>query len=209
MVGQAYDRTFNPVGLIQQSVKNDQPVLYVAMNYRLGVFGFAAGEILRTQKAENNGLRDQHLALRWIKDNIKVFGGDPGRVTLAGQSFGGISVALQLVAWGGKQEGVFHKAIVSSGAVPGERTDSHVEENTAAVAESLNCPTSSGLVDEKALACLRSITLADLLKVNLDVATKWRPPYGFGAFTPVVDGDMLPEPPKALLEQGRFLRCKS
>lgn len=66
---------FNPVGLVQQAVKNDQPVIYAAMNYRLGVFGFASAGALRSAKSENIGLRDQYLALQWIKENIGAFGG--------------------------------------------------------------------------------------------------------------------------------------
>ena len=64
------------------------------MNYRAGVFGFAAAKVLRENKAENLGLRDQYLALEWIREDIAAFGEDPSRITLFGQSFGGISVGL-------------------------------------------------------------------------------------------------------------------
>jgi carboxylesterase type B len=209
ILGTAYDGLFNPVGLVQQSVQNGEPVVYVAMNYRVGIFGFAAAETLKRDKAENNGLRDQHLALKWIRDNISAFGGDPSRVTLFGQSFGGISVGLQLVAWGGKQEALFHKAIMTSGAISKDRNDAFAKNNTAAVADELKCTTEKGVVDNGVLACLRESPLADLLKANLDVAAKTKPSYGFAAFSPVVDGDMIPDQPKRLLEMGHFLRSKS
>ncbi|KAG8534387.1 uncharacterized protein KY384_001232 [Bacidia gigantensis] len=205
-VGQAYDKTFNPIGLIQQSIANDQPVIYVAMNYRVGVFGFAAAEFLKTQKAENNGLRDQHLALKWVRDNIDAFGGDPNRVTLYGQSFGSISVGLQLIAWGGEQEKLFHRAILCSGSIAGDRGDTAVKANTVDVASRLGCPLEDGIIDEKALACLKNVPLEDLLKINIAVAREARPPFGFRAFTPVIDEDMIPDTPSKLLEQGRFLQ---
>lgn len=206
ILGEAYDGFFNPVGLVRQSIENEEPIVYVAMNYRVGVFGFAAAKVLQENKAENLGLRDQHLALEWIRDNIAAFGGDPSRITLFGQSFGGISVGLQMVAWGGKQEKLFHKAIITSGAISADRNNAFAIKNTAAVANGVKCTDKHGVVDEAAVSCLRNAPLADLLKSNLDVATTVRPSYGFAAFSPVVDGDIIPDQPEKLLTEGKFLR---
>ena len=178
------------------------------MNYRLGVFGFAAAEVLKSQRAENNGLRDQHLALEWIRDNIGAFGGDPSRVTLFGQSFGSISVGLHLIAWGGEQDALFHRAILASGGIAGERNDTDAKENTAFFVKKLDCPMENNIVDQEVLACLRTMPLDSLVDANIDVARERQPPYGFKAFTPVVDGDIIPEPPKQLMKEGRFLKSK-
>jgi carboxylesterase type B len=95
-----------PDGLILQSIKNGLPVIHVAINYRLGckllyheitalethnfsVFGFAQHETLRKEKSENAGLRDQRLAIEWVRDHIAAFGGDPEKITIFGQSSGG------------------------------------------------------------------------------------------------------------------------
>lgn len=59
------------------------------MNYRLNIFGFALSEALRSNNSLNVGLRDQRLALEWVRGNIAWFGGDPNRVTIFGQSSGG------------------------------------------------------------------------------------------------------------------------
>ncbi|KAI9711925.1 MAG: hypothetical protein M1812_007079 [Candelaria pacifica] len=206
ILGDAYDGYFNPVGLVQQSVANGQPVIYVAANYRIGVFGFAAAAALRDAKSENIGLRDQYVALEWVKNNIAAFGGDPDNVTLFGQSFGGISVGLQMVAYGGEREALFHKAIMTSGAISSDRSGKSVVKNTAAVAEGLKCTTAGGIVDDAVLACLREAPLADLFEVQYGVATRAKPSFGFAAFTAVIDGDILPYQPDKLLQEGRFLK---
>ncbi|KAI9784744.1 MAG: hypothetical protein M1835_003506 [Candelina submexicana] len=197
ILGEAYDGFFDPVGLVRQSIANSQPMIYVAMNYRIGVFGFAASETLRDAKSENVGLRDQYLAIQWvIRDGITLFG----------QSFGGTSVGLQMVAWGGEREALFHKAIITSGAISSDRSDKPVAKLTAAVAEDLKCITAGRTVDDAALACLREAPLASLFDVQYDIATKAKPSFGFAAFTAVIDGDMIPEQPDKLLREGRFLK---
>ena len=66
--------------IVKQSVDLKQPVIFVAMNYRLGGFGFLPGKQISEDGSSNLGLRDQRLALRWVQDNIAAFGGDPQKV---------------------------------------------------------------------------------------------------------------------------------
>lgn len=73
----------------------------MAVNYRLGLFGFAKSRALVEAGHTNAGLRDQRAALEWVRDNIAWFGGDPTRVTVVGQSVGASDISLQLTAWGG------------------------------------------------------------------------------------------------------------
>ncbi|MFI6046959.1 carboxylesterase/lipase family protein [Nocardia sp. NPDC051321] len=84
-------------------------VVLVSMNYRLGAIGFAALD----GSPANRGLLDQIAALQWVRDNIAAFGGDPGQVTLFGESAGGMSVATLLAS--PLTEGLFHRAIIQSG----------------------------------------------------------------------------------------------
>ncbi|MGX7896988.1 carboxylesterase/lipase family protein [Tsuneonella sp. HG222] len=96
----------------------DEGVILVTLNYRLGIFGFLAHPDLTTQSdvrsSGNFGLEDQLAALRWVAANIAGFGGDPGNVTLFGQSAGGASV-LDLVT-SQRARGLFRRAIIQSGA---------------------------------------------------------------------------------------------
>ena len=74
----------------------DKDVILVAMNYRLGIFGFlSTGDSIAPG---NFGLKDQVLALQWVQKNIKAFGGDPNKVTIFGESAGGVSVGLHALS---------------------------------------------------------------------------------------------------------------
>ncbi|NXT62289.1 ACES Acetylcholinesterase, partial [Chaetops frenatus] len=87
-------------------------VLVVSMNYRVGALGFLA--LPGHPEAPGNvGLLDQRLALRWVQDNIAAFGGDPGAVTLFGESAGAASAGLHLLSGGSR--GLFRRAVLQSG----------------------------------------------------------------------------------------------
>uniref|UniRef100_H2ZBU4 Carboxylic ester hydrolase n=1 Tax=Ciona savignyi TaxID=51511 RepID=H2ZBU4_CIOSA len=84
-----------------------EDVLVVSIQYRVGVFGFLTLE--DDWAPGNSGLMDQVKALKWVRDNIRAFGGDPQKVTLIGQSSGGFSVSAHMMS--PKSEGLFHRAV--------------------------------------------------------------------------------------------------
>lgn len=92
---------YNPTALVAGSAAKGTPVIFVAMNYRVNVFGFGNNAALRTEGSLNAGLLDQRLALEWIQSNIAVFGGNPRNVTIFGESDGATSVGLHLTSNGG------------------------------------------------------------------------------------------------------------
>lgn len=90
-------------------------VVVVTINYRLGALGFLSLKDKELNVPGNAGLKDQRLAMKFVKNNIRNFGGDPDNITLFGQSAGGSSVSWHCVSEGSK--GLFHKAIIMSGCV--------------------------------------------------------------------------------------------
>ncbi|QCX81914.1 Para-nitrobenzyl esterase [Streptomyces sp. YIM 121038] len=175
----------------------------VTLNYRLGVLGFFGHPELRG--ATNFGLADQRAALRWVRANAARFGGDPGRVTLFGESAGALSACAHLTS--PKSAGLFHRAVLQSGScmtafprgailpaqpryepfVPRSRTET---AGTAAAA-ALGCARPGGTLD-----CLRRLSPDKLVTPAL-TQTFSLVSYGGGG---------LPLRPDRALEQGRFHR---
>ena len=91
---------YDPSQLINTNGNN---FIVVVIQYRLGAFGFLSSEDVKRQGQVNAGLLDQRFALRWVQAHIKRFGGDPNKVTIAGESAGAGAVMLQAMAYGGKQ----------------------------------------------------------------------------------------------------------
>lgn len=205
-IGQIYDSAYDPAGLIVGSKAKGTPVIYAAMNYRLGFLGWSAFKSHGSTARPNVGLLDQRLALEWIQKHIAAFGGDPENVTIFGQSDGGTSVGLHITAYGGSGPALFKRAILQSGSPTADAgTASHIVfHHTKALTKRLNC---SGSVDTDAnIKCLRSIPLDKLLPVALAFNDKIDPFAGLDVFIPTVDGSIIPDAPSKLLKQGRFKR---
>lgn len=92
----------------------ERDVIFVTFNYRLGALGFLSLNDPALKVPGNAGLKDQVMALKWIKQNIKAFGGDPNNVTLCGESAGAVSTHLHMLSE--QSRGLFHKAILISGS---------------------------------------------------------------------------------------------
>lgn len=87
------------------------------MNYRLGGYGFLSSFEVANVNNLNSGILDQRLALHWVQENIGAFGGDPTKVTIWGESAGAESVAMHLLAYGGRDDGLFYQGIMESGSM--------------------------------------------------------------------------------------------
>jgi carboxylesterase type B len=169
------------------------------------VFGFAQSAALRAEGSENAGLRDQRLALKWVQDNIKHFGGDPGRVTIFGQSSGGVSVAMHLLAFGGSQPAYFQQAICQSQAVALGSTGRFTRDAMAAVIEATGCNSTTDYDSPATVECLRHLDTSVVMAAELDTWQYDNAHNGGDVWLPTVDGDFLPAPPSQLIRERRFV----
>ena len=106
-MGGGSDPRYNTSFLVQQSVAMGTPIVAVTFNYRLSSWGFLYSSELAAEGATNLGMRDQRLALHWVQENIGAFGGDRAKVTVFGESADCLTVGTQLVAYGGRDDGLF------------------------------------------------------------------------------------------------------
>lgn len=169
-------------------------VVVVTINYRLDVFGFLAHPELTSESgvnaSGNYGLLDQIAALRWVRNNISAFGGDPNQVTVFGESAGAMDISLLMVS--PLAEGLFARVIGQSGGalksanIFGPKPLRVGEEDGLKFAQALGA---------KSIADLRAIPAADVLKAALKNPIA----YGFG----VVDGYVVPEHPAKIYAEGR------
>jgi carboxylesterase type B len=114
--GGGADHRYNLSFIVKNAAEAGIPIIGVSINYRLAGWGFLFSKELQDAGAGNLGLRDQRIALSWVHENIAAFGGDPSKVTIWGESAGAGSVGAQLVAYGGRDDGLFRGAIAESGA---------------------------------------------------------------------------------------------
>jgi para-nitrobenzyl esterase len=185
---------YDPTALVQDGV------IVVTINYRLGALGFLAHPAFAAENTDPDrdrdidsnsagdyGLMDQQQALRWVRDNILFFGGDPLNVTIFGESAGGLSVFSQLVS--PPAAGLFHKAIIESGAYAlSTQTLATAEAAGTAFATAAGCSAQTS-------ACLRALPVTTVLT--------FENPAGY---TPNIDGEFFPVSLGTALASGQFHR---
>ncbi|KXH64053.1 carboxylesterase [Colletotrichum salicis] len=156
---------YNGAGLVAEGMSTGKPFVFVAVNYRIGAWGFMPGKDLMQEGSSNAGLLDQRMGLEWVQDNIASFGGDPDKVTLWGESAGAISIFSQLTLYDGNitrnGKALFHGAIMNSGsAVPTDPMDS--PKATKVYDTVLSAAGCAGAADR--LKCLRDLSYDDMRK---------------------------------------------
>ncbi|HEV7379553.1 MAG TPA: carboxylesterase family protein [Dyadobacter sp.] len=166
-------------------------IVSLTVNYRLGVFGFYASEDLTKESPHhasgNYGYLDQAAALAWVKQNIAAFGGDPNRVTIAGESAGSLSVSALMASPLSKN--LFSAAIGESGSVLGTLPPvplSQAEQSGAKFNEQLG---------KKTLTEMRAIPAEELLKATANP--------GVPRFSSAIDGYFFPEAPLKIFQEGK------
>lgn len=173
---------------------NSGPAIYVYAGYRLGIMGFLADAALGAHSGDF-GLQDQQAALRWVRDNIAAFGGDPGNVTIFGESAGGASVCDQVASPTAK--GLFQRGISISGYYnfdvntiwwPADcksqlPTEAQAQQLGTQLAAKVGCGSATDVA-----ACLRAVP-ADTL---VEAGGQYEETTAGGAIGPIINGTTLP-----------------
>lgn len=174
-------------------------LIYVAIQYRLGIFGFLAGSEVKKNGVQNAGLYDQRAALEWVQRHISAFGGDPSKVTIWGGSAGGGSVTYQLMAAGGFGSPPFRAAIAEYPWWQPLLNASTQELQYDLTLQAFGC---------RDLNCLRGLSSEDMVAPGQALYNTSYPGtgYGYGSFWfgPVVDGDFLRDLPDVAFKKGDY-----
>ncbi|KAL3494150.1 Alpha/Beta hydrolase protein [Aspergillus germanicus] len=193
--------------LVKSSVSLDMPIIHVAMNYRVGGFGFLPGKEILADGAGNLGLLDQRLALEWVADNIAAFGGDPEKVTIWGESAGAISVFDQMILYDGdntyKGKKLFRGAIMNSGGiVPADPVDSAKGQAVYdTVVSEAGCSSAPDTLE-----CLRDLDYDTFLDAANSVPGVLSYHSVALSYLPRPDGTALTDSPDVLAKTGRYAR---
>ncbi len=196
--GGGFTNGSNAVGGYDGSRFARDGVVCVAINYRLAADGF----LLLEDAPANRGMLDQIAALRWVRENIAAFGGDPDAVTIAGESAGGMSVTTLLSM--PAAEGLFQRAVAQSGAGHHVLTRETAAKVTAALAEQLGVEATvegfAAVPMETFVAAQQA--LAASVNAQPDPAKWGELTRNLMLFEPVVDGAILPARPIDAIAQG-------
>jgi para-nitrobenzyl esterase len=175
----------------------EKGVVFVSLTYRVGPFGFLAHPELSQESGKGSGcygIQDLVAGLRWVRDNVAHFGGDPNRVTIFGESAGGIAVSMLSVVPSAR--GLFHRAISQSGGsmAPVKRAN-EAGQNVPSLA----------LAEATGKQFLEKLGAADLNAARaLSAEQIQKAGLGIGRFWPVADGEVIPGDQFELFEAGQF-----
>ena len=192
--------TYPPV-----KIATEGNVIAVAMNYRVGAFGFLAHPALAAESdaSGNYGLLDQQAAITWVKRNARAFGGDPNNITIFGESAGGASVCAQLTS--PAMAGQFQKAIIESGPCYMVKPRDVAEAYGQNIASENGCPTTA---DAAAADCLRKLPVSAFAVPGTEIigntgGGSLADPNAF-PYTPTTGTSVLPLDPPTALATGQF-----
>lgn len=184
---------------------SEENIILVSINYRVGNFGFLYLEEARSEAPGNAGLFDQLMALQWIQENIKFFGGNPDQVTLFGESAGAACIGFHLLS--PLSRNLFKQAILQSGSptTPWAITDSHtISKRSKRLARDVGCMQED--INEL-MDCLYKVDPNELSEKEFETDSDYDGrKYGvveFG-FTPIVDGSFIINEPEIMLKNKDF-----
>ncbi|KAG8156519.1 hypothetical protein KVR01_013623 [Diaporthe batatas] len=182
------DQRYNLSFIVDQSVKIGKPFIGVSINYRLHAWGFLSSNELASEGLTNTGLRDQRLALQWVQENIKAFGGDNTKVTIFGESS----------AYAGRNDNLFRAAIMQSGNpifYSAQKKPDVYQAQFDEITASTGCNSTASPVQ-----CLQQVPFEQL---NATLGALY---LAHGNLNPVIDGDIIQNYGSVQLQRGEFVR---
>ncbi|KXX79838.1 Lipase 4 [Madurella mycetomatis] len=191
--------------LVTNAMQMGKPYIFVAVNYRVGGFGFMPGKEILKDGAANLGHLDQRMGLEWVADNIAAFGGDPDKVTIWGESAGAISVFNQMALYDGNNNyngrPLFRAAIMNSGSIiPADPVDCPKgQEIYNAVVAKAGCASAMDT-----LACLRALPYEKFLSAANSVPSVLSYNSVALSYMPRPDGKVLTKSTDALVFEGKY-----
>lgn len=191
--------------LVTNAIDMDMPIVFVAINYRVGGFGFMPGAEILADGSANLGLLDQRRGLEWVADNIEAFGGDPDKVTIWGESAGSISVLDQMLLYDGDIEyngsPLFRGAIMNSGSiVPADPVDGVKGQAVYdAVVAYGGCESA-----DDTLECLRGLDYTDFLNAANSVPGILSYHSVALSYLPRPDGTAFTQSPELAVQKGEY-----
>ncbi|KAK3937993.1 cholinesterase [Diplogelasinospora grovesii] len=200
-------QTYDAASLVIKSAAQGKPIIVVAVNYRVGAFGFLPGADVLEDASSNLGLLDQRMGLQWVADNIAAFGGDPDKVTIWGESAGAISVFDQMALYDGnmtyKGKPLFRAAIMNSGSIaPVDPVDSPKAELVyQTVLANAGCSSAP-----EPLQCLRDLDYNTFLNAANSVPAIFSYHSVSLSYLPRPDGVVLTDSPERLVKAGKYAR---
>ncbi|PCH39075.1 sterol esterase [Wolfiporia cocos MD-104 SS10] len=196
------DSSSNPGNdIVERSLVLGQPIIFVSFNYRLNAFGFLASEEVQQAGLTNIGLRDQRFALKWVNQHISLFGGDPSKVTIWGESAGSFSVGFQIILNDGETEGLFRAAVMESGSAYALRNVSAGQQYYDLVVQSTGCSQQADTLD-----CLRRAPAEQIIAaVNMTPNSNGYTAHNL-AWQPRLDGDIFVRNPQRSMMMGLYAK---
>nr|XP_023019166.1 juvenile hormone esterase-like [Leptinotarsa decemlineata] len=178
-----------------------EDIVLVTINYRLGLLGFLSLRDTSLEVPGNAGLKDQAMALKWVKRNIQNFGGDPNNITIFGESAGSVSIHFHLLSQ--HSAGLFHKVIMQSGVVlnPAAHAEYHH------IFEFIKFVTGIEVEKEKEILEIMQAMHVEERHVNQERFCEWKQ-YADGLIGPVIENpnetEFISEPTIDLLTSGKY-----
>ncbi|KAJ7723426.1 Alpha/Beta hydrolase protein [Mycena metata] len=187
--------------IVARSIETGEPIIAVALNYRVSAFGFLPGKEVGAAGVGNLGLRDQIFALEWVNKQIRAFGGDPKRVVIGGLSAGSVSATTLLLSNKQNSSALFRGAFLESGSQIPTPTLQDGQPVYDGLVAANNCSSASDTLD-----CLRRVPFDSFMATVNNTQNMFSYQSLSIIWRPYIDGDVVERALSASVSQGLYAK---